>query len=99
MRMLLILLSLGYWVVAAAQVTPGDDPATEAIDPAAESAASNVPEEVVDAAPVDDAADQAAGGPAAAVEEDSAIKASAQEEFDPDEEISEDYPVPLPSDI
>lgn len=33
------------------------------------------------------------------VEEDPAIAASAEEEFDPDEEISEDYPVPLPSDI
>jgi hypothetical protein len=37
--------------------------------------------------------------PGALVEEDPAIAASAEEEFDPDEEISEDYPVPLPSDI
>jgi len=34
-----------------------------------------------------------------AVEEDAAVQASAEEEFTPDQEISEDYPVPLPSDI
>ncbi len=28
-----------------------------------------------------------------------AVEARADEEFDPDEEISEDYPIPLPSDI
>jgi len=37
--------------------------------------------------------------PAAGVEEDATVAASAQDEFNPDEEISEDYPVPLPSDI
>jgi hypothetical protein len=51
--------------------------------------------DVADEVPVDDSL----AGPAATVEEDSAIEASAQEEFNPDEEISEDYPVPLPSDI
>jgi hypothetical protein len=95
MRMLLILLSLGYWAVATAQVPPGDDPGTLPAKPTTESAESVVPEEAEAATPVDDAP----GSPADAVEEDSAIKASAQEEFDPDEEISEDYPVPLPSDI
>jgi hypothetical protein len=38
-------------------------------------------------------------GPEAAEEENSAEEASAAEVFEPDEEISEDYPVPLPSDI
>jgi hypothetical protein len=33
------------------------------------------------------------------VEEDEMISVSAEEEFEPGEEISEDYPVPLPSDI
>ena len=33
------------------------------------------------------------------VEEDPAIEASADEEFTPGDEISEDYPIPLPSDI
>lgn len=33
------------------------------------------------------------------VEEDPSVKASADEVFQPGEEISEDYPVPLPSDI
>jgi hypothetical protein len=33
------------------------------------------------------------------VEEDPGVEASANEEFTPDDEISEDYPVPLPSDI
>ena len=38
-------------------------------------------------------------GPEAVVEEDPAIEASADEEFTPGDEISEDYPIPLPSDI
>ena len=33
------------------------------------------------------------------VELDPAVEARADEEFNPDEEISEDYPIPLPSDI
>ena len=34
-----------------------------------------------------------------ALEEDPFIEATADEVFEPDDEISEDYPVPLPSDI
>ena len=46
-----------------------------------------------------EAPDQPIEGPAASVEEDPAIEASAQEVFKPGDEIPEDYPVPLPSDI
>jgi hypothetical protein len=136
--MLLTLLLLGYWAVAAAQVPPVDEPEPGAAEPPTEAAEGVVPEE--DAAPGEEAAnaeaadtdesedaatagsesagteagatagatadvadevpvDDSLAGPAATVEEDSAIEASAEEEFDPDEEISEDYPVPLPSDI
>jgi hypothetical protein len=38
-------------------------------------------------------------GPESVVEPDPDFEATADEEFDPDDEISEDYPVPLPSDI
>jgi hypothetical protein len=38
-------------------------------------------------------------GPESVVEPDPDFEASADEEFNPDDEISEDYPVPLPSDI
>jgi hypothetical protein len=51
------------------------------------------------AQPAAEAADVADAGPAAAVEEDPGVEASANEEFTPGDEISEDYPVPLPSDI
>jgi hypothetical protein len=37
--------------------------------------------------------------PEASGEEDSVVEASAEDEFKPGDEISEDYPVPLPSDI
>ena len=45
------------------------------------------------------ASDVSEAGPAAAVEENPAIEASAGEVFKPGDEIPEDYPVPLPSDI
>ena len=38
-------------------------------------------------------------GPESVVEEDPDFEATAEGEFNPDDEISEDYPVPLPSDI
>ena len=40
-----------------------------------------------------------AEGPQASVEENADIRASADDVFEPDDEIPEDYPVPLPSDI
>lgn len=45
------------------------------------------------------AAEALTGGPQASVEEDADIRASADEVFEPEDEIPEDYPVPLPSDI
>jgi hypothetical protein len=99
------MLSLSLWAfcTAAYPQAPADSAIaaeTAATDPAAEEADS--PE--TDTPPPDAAMDGATEiapeeGPGALVEEDSAIAASAEEEFDPDEEISEDYPVPLPSDI
>ena len=99
------MLSLALWAFCTAaypQAASDPDSAAETAptDPAAEEA--DIPE--TDTPPADAAMDGATEtapgeGPGALVEEDSAIAASAEEEFDPDEEISEDYPVPLPSDI
>jgi hypothetical protein len=75
------------------------DPADEAAEVVSADAEATVGEPEDAAAEDAAAADDALDGPGALVEEDPAVEATAQEEFDPDEEISEDYPVPLPSDI
>jgi len=113
LKPMLPLLMLASWAVAMAQAPPVDTPAGAADTglqalpcvPAGEAAPAGggqgttgqppVPCEEPEAADVADAD----AGPAAAVEEDPGIEASANEEFTPDDEISEDYPVPLPSDI
>lgn len=92
------------WLTASAATAMAQDPA-DAAPAGAESAdeqtaADAVADEQTGAAalpgepPVELEPD-----PGALVEEDARVAASAEEEFDPDEEISEDYPVPLPSDI
>jgi len=92
-----------------AQDPPAGDAGADA-SAAAEAAAAGSAEgpelqdpEPADPEPAEEAVSAAAQDlpedPGALVEEDPAIAASAEEEFDPDEEISEDYPVPLPSDI
>ena len=69
------------------------------------SAAEPCPEPLDTATPEQGTQDEAAAvealaeGPQASVEEDADIRASADEVFEPDDEIPEDYPVPLPSDI
>jgi hypothetical protein len=45
------------------------------------------------------AAGEIVAGPEATVEEDPDVEASAEDVFEPGDEISEDYPVPLPADI
>ncbi|MDX1379589.1 MAG: hypothetical protein R3233_00645 [Xanthomonadales bacterium] len=111
-RLIFILALLGHLAVAGAQAPPVDDPDPADADPSLEAPPEPAPEDA--ARPADDPSqadsadpepadpmltDDTLAGPAAAVEEDSAIQATAEEEFNPDEEISEDYPVPLPSDI
>ena len=72
----------------------------------AESAPGSVPceEQDTETAPGDEppTAEALAGteaGPESDGEADSIAEASVEEEFTPGDEISEDYPVPLPSDI
>ena len=88
---------------AAAQAPPAGDPVPPC-DPATEPCEDSLPdsEAIADPAAEDEAGmsdPDFEGGPQAAVEEDSAIEASADEVFTPGDEISEDYPIPLPSDI
>jgi hypothetical protein len=80
---------LGFSSMAMAQTPPveGNSGAATAADPAA------APDEA------EATIDQAAQDLSDLVEEDSDVEARADEVFTPDEEISEDYPVPLPSDI
>ena len=113
MRHLLLGALLGGWALAQAQAPPGQatpnasDPGSDALpcvpaDAVGETEADAETDGAV-AAPCEEpeeaAAEDAGGGPQAAVEEDMAIEASADEVFRPDDEISEDYPIPLPSDI
>ena len=113
-RGMLLSVLLGGWAPAMAQAPPGDDSPAAAIAggevqpcvPAADAAAATgepgdaaqeaAPCEEPDGAPEPGDADS---GPQAAVEEDLAVQASADEVFTPGDEISEDYPIPLPSDI
>lgn len=111
LKQMLPLLMLATWAVAMAQAPPAETPAGAADTglqvlpcvPAGEAAPAGGEQGTTGQAPVPceepEAADVADAGPAAAVEEDPGIEASANEEFTPDDEISEDYPVPLPSDI
>lgn len=75
---------------AAMAEEPAADEPVEEMDASEEPLADGLPA---------DAPGEFVAGPEAAVEENPAVQASAGEEFTPDDEISEDYPVPLPSDI
>jgi len=111
MKRTLPLLMLAGWAVAMAQAPPGETPAGAAdadlqslpCVPAGQAAPAGGEQGTTgpSAVPCEEPkpADVADAGPAAAVEEDPGVEASANEEFTPDDEISEDYPVPLPSDI
>lgn len=92
------------WLTGSGAMALAQDPAD-----AAPAAAESVDELPAAEAGADEQAGAAAlpgelpvepeSDPGSLVEEDARVAASAEEEFDPDEEISEDYPVPLPSDI
>lgn len=93
--MLAALALLGFSSMAMAQTPPveGNSGAATAADPAAapDEAEANIDQAAQDRSDLSDLSDL--------VEEDSDVEARADEVFTPDEEISEDYPVPLPSDI
>lgn len=99
--LLIVLLSLPLFLMAQ---TPRETADEEAGQVQEESAADADPEPEVD--DPDSAIDEGAIGiEASDVVEETLPPAppedlgQAEEEFEPDEEISEDYPVPLPSDI
>ena len=102
---LLLLGLLGAWAAAIAQAPPGEEraegadagepalPCVSAGEAILPKGAHGPPEP--GAVPCEEQEPEAAPGE----EQDSGVEASAQEEFTPGEEISEDYPVPLPADI
>ena len=106
-RKTLALLLLGIWAAAAAQAPPGEEPAV-----AAEVAETEV--QALPCVPADDRPQASDGetGPLDSEAEDAGqaiepceeevfedVEASVEEEFKPGDEISEDYPVPLPADM
>ena len=114
MRHLLLPALLGSWALAVAQVPPGADspagtdaggaarpcvPAGESAGTADDAAADGQEPEPCEEPDGVAGSDPVAAGPEAVVEEDLAVEASADEVFTPGDEISEDYPIPLPSDI
>ena len=99
LRLLVLFALVGGWTPATAQ-TPPDGGQIEPCDPATEPCEEQVPAlETGEAPSTDPSSETAETGIEAAVEEDPAIEASADEEFTPGDEISEDFPIPLPSDI
>ena len=83
----------------AGEAPPGEA-RFEPCDPATEPCEAEAPVPGAGETPVaEPSSEPAEPGPEAVVEEDPAIEASADEEFTPGDEISEDYPIPLPSDI
>jgi hypothetical protein len=113
MKRVLLILSLLVSAAAFAQTPPADASGAEAdmADPArpcvsGEESGPLEDGELPDGAarepcqePETDTAPAAGEELADVVEEDPFIEASADEVFEPGDEISEDYPVPLPSDI
>lgn len=87
-RSTLLLSLLATWAVAVAQTPPDGEPA--AVVAAEEQAPEEEPDESSTDTGVDTGVDE---------EEEPAAEASAEDVFKPGDEISEDYPVPLPSDI
>jgi hypothetical protein len=93
LRQTLALLSLLVFAATAAAQTAseGEDPGAAVV-----AEAETVSDDEEKSA---DPADETMSDPADLVEEDPALEAKADDEFTPEDEISEDYPVPLPSDI
>ena len=87
-RMLLIML-LCAWAAALAQ-TPPDETAAAEPEPAGEQPAETGEQPAETGDP---------GTEEELTEAEKAARAMADEDFKPGDEISEDYPVPLPSDI
>ena len=99
LRLFLLFALVGACALAFAQAPPGEA-RFEPCDPATEPCEAEAPVPEAGETPVAEASSEPAEpGPEAVVEEDPAIEASADEEFTPGDEISEDYPIPLPSDI
>ena len=110
MKRLLLILSLLVSAAAFAQTPPADASGAEA-DPARPCVSGEESGPLEDGKLPDGAAREPCQEPetdtapaageelADVVEEDPFIEASADEVFEPGDEISEDYPVPLPSDI
>lgn len=114
MKRTVLCLMLGGWALALAQAPPAEEnPGSSVVEgqtqpcvPAGESAADAGESGIAgpEAPPCPEpengtAVDAPGSDPAAAVEEDQAVQASADEVFTPGDEISEDFPVPLPADI
>ena len=99
LRLFLLFALVGACALAFAQAPPGEA-RFEPCDPATEPCEAEAPVPEAGETPVaEPSSEPAEPGPEAVVEEDPAIEASADEEFTPGDEISEDYPIPLPSDI
>lgn len=92
----LALLGISTAVVAQAQSAQVDSDTSAPAEPATEPGESVAADEP-DA--TDEQATQKVSDLSDLVEEDASVEAKADEEFTPGDEISEDYPVPLPSDI
>lgn len=99
LRHFLLLALVGGWTLAFAQAPPDGEQA-EPCDPATEACGEQAPVPEAGETPLaEPPSETVETGLEAVVEEDPAIEASADEEFTPGDEISEDYPIPLPSDI
>jgi len=114
MKRIFVLLLLGAWVVAIAQSPPGEErdegadtgePARPCVSAGAAilpSGAHGPPEPGALPCEEQDSGDlsgEIVADPEEEGEEDAVVEASAEEEFTPADEISEDYPVPLPADM
>jgi hypothetical protein len=92
----LALLGISTAVLAQAQPAQVDSGTSAPAEPATEPGEDAAADEPV---ATDDQAVQEISDLSDLVEEDASVEAKADEEFTPGDEISEDYPVPLPSDI
>ena len=104
MKRLLVMILLAGSVAANAQMTPADPDVPAETEPCV-PIGEGVPD---DLQPADDGVlPKPCEDPGAAIAADDALEeseelpteASVEEEFKPGDEISEDYPVPLPADI
>ena len=87
MKRILLIMLLCAWAAAMAQTTPDEKSMSEP------ESAQEQPAEADEVLAEDDLDEEEL------TEAEKAAKAMADEDFKPGDEISEDYPVPLPSDI